>query len=244
MITRILKSGDRIELKRYGVFDSDIAMGTHFSSELIEIIDEHLIVTTQIHDGDNVLFPETGEHFELRFVAADGSFMCKSEVANTYKRDSKYIVELRLLSDLQRDRRRKYFRIDVVRPLQYRCYGNIERQSADYDDDHWEYYDDAEYSDPGEIPYLSGMLSNISGGGAKFSSETPLLRDDLIEMTLLLEDLDTEPLQLKGHVIYTESLNNRSMKYEHRLEFIDIDADSREKIVKYAFEQERKQKNL
>lgn len=242
MLSRVLHRGDRIELIRHSTEDSDSPAGSHYASELIEIRGEHEITITQIHDDVRYILPENGERFDLRFIASDGSYTCKAELTGIYKQDGKYLCDVRTLSDLQKDRRRKYFRIDAVRPLSYRCIGNLSAQRLDEEEENRLY--DEEYVPEATQSFLSGVLSNISGGGMKFSSSAPLRWDDLIEVVLLLEDTDPEPVTLKSHVIYTESVANTNMSYEHRAEFVDMQPEIREKIVKFVFMQERKQRNL
>ena len=43
-----------------------------------------------------------------------------------------------------------------------------------------------------------------------------------------------------GKVLSSQKLENRENTYEHRVQYVDIDADVREEIIKYIFEEERK----
>ena len=43
-----------------------------------------------------------------------------------------------------------------------------------------------------------------------------------------------------GRVISARVLENRSGTYEHRMQYYDVDRRTREEIIKYIFEEERK----
>ena len=58
----------------------------------------------------------------------------------------------------------------------------------------------------------------------------------------MLDEADAAPYDLFGKVIASESLPDRTLKNSHRVEFINMPKEVREKIVRYIFNEERRQR--
>ena len=50
----------------------------------------------------------------------------------------------------------------------------------------------------------------------------------------------TKEYNLVGKILKLRELDNRPGEYEHRIQYVNIDMDVREEIIKYIFEEERK----
>ena len=48
---------------------------------------------------------------------------------------------------------------------------------------------------------------------------------------------------LVGRVLSVEELENRPGVYEHRVQYVNMDVDEREEIIKYIFNEERKNRH-
>lgn len=212
MTEKLLKVGDYVELRMIAQGGIETNYDEIPSSRIIAFEEDNSLVISMPMVGGISSPIEVGDRFELKFVASQGSYECKAEVIedNGYGMGSGYI--LRLLSELNKDRKRKYFRLDKIIPMKYSiCDGNYSNEQIE----------------------ASGF--NISGGGMRFSSETNLERNEMISISILLDDFDEQETQLKGRIIYTEKAENDIGKYEHRVEFMDVDYETKEKLVKFCF---------
>lgn len=77
---------------------------------------------------------------------------------------------------------------------------------------------------------------NISGGGMSFFSDTPYNIGDVIELKTVLELLYPVAMYLYGEVLSCEKKNE---EYKIRVEFINIDEDIRDYIVRFVFHRQR-----
>ena len=94
-----------------------------------------------------------------------------------------------------------------------------------------------------DILLEDGMIVDISGGGARFLSETQydIGTFILFEFTLDIEGKPKE-YSIIGRVVDSSMPPGRE-SYENRIKFININDKDRESIIKYIFEEERKIRN-
>lgn len=246
MISKILRVGDRVEMKRYTLSDSADAKPRLYVSQIIDMIDEQKLNLSIPIEGGRIIPLEVGSKYELRFLSSSGIYVCKAEIVNRGKQGTIYFLTLLILSELKKDQRRQYFRLNKIRPLKYHILTDEEnellaRVKGDGGKDDFEYRTIFNRLRDIVAEESNGTLQNISGGGIKFNSGKELHPETLIRINLLLDDADREPLDLFAHVIASQYMSN-TMNFEHRVEFVHINREVREHIVKYVFSEERKQR--
>ncbi len=248
MIQNILKVGDRIELKRLAVAGRiDGVEGRLYNSQLLDFVDERNInISVPIESGHLVPL-EVGGRFEFRFITTNGIYVCKGEITNRFKQNNMYFLAAKLISDLVKDQRRQYFRLEKSRPLNYHKLIEEEKKiivalATNKFDDDIDRRNMMVRLKTIEPEQNEGSMVNISGGGIKFYSNEELAKGDFIRITLLLDDADAAPYDLFAKIIASESLPDRALKNSHRAEFINMSKEVREKIVRYIFNEERKQR--
>ena len=249
MIQKILKIGDRIEMKRLATVGrtDDGQEARLYNSQLLDFADDRNINVAVPIEAGHLVPLEIGGRFEIRFITANGIYVCKGEVVNRFKQNNMYFLAVKTLSDLVKDQRRQYFRLEKVRPL---CYHKLidEEKHIIVTLATKKFDNDAERRNlmvrlkTIEPEQKNGSLSNISGGGLKFYSDEALAKGDFVRISLLLDEADTAPYDLFAKIIASESLPDRTLKNAHRAEFINMAKELREKIVRYIFNEERKQR--
>lgn len=246
MISKVLKVGDRIEMVPYSPADVHDERRV-YNSQLLEIVSDYTVLVSVPIEASHLVPLEPGERYELRFITTAGIYICKSEIRERNKRGNIYFFEMRILSELQKDQRRQYFRLEKILPILYHSLTDEETYFLEMISQ----YGNADNSERRALMNRlrqtvaeehDGTLSNISGGGIKFYSAFPLHKEDRIRMKIHIEELGTAPLDLFGRVVHSEEIPNRALKQEHRIEFFNINRDTREMIVKYVFSEERKQR--
>ena len=86
-----------------------------------------------------------------------------------------------------------------------------------------------------------GVIVDISGGGLRFVSRKPNHAGGilLMEFSLPISEEET-PFRLAAKVMYSGEIENRESEYENRVKYEFIDKNTREEIIKYIFDAERK----
>ena len=248
MIQKILKVGDRIEMKRLaGAGKAEGQEARLYNSQLLDFVDDRNIdVSVPIESGHLVPL-EIGGRFEMRFITTNGIYVCKGEVTNRFKQNNMYFLAVKLISELLKDQRRQYFRLEKSRPLNYHKLIDEEKKiivalatnKFDSDVERRNLMVRLKTIEPEQ---REGSMANISGGGLKFYSDEQLAKGDFIRITLLLDESDPLPYDLFAKVIASESMPDRTLKNSHRVEFINMAKEVREKIVRYIFNEERRQR--
>ena len=247
MIQSILKPGDKIEMRRLAAVAKPGGDERVYVSQLLEFVDDHNVHIAVPLESGNMVPLEIGGRFEMRFVTVNGIFVCKAEVSNRYRRGGLYYLAMKIFSDLVKDQRRQFFRLEKISPLRYHKLIDEEKRLLIKLATN-QYSSDVERRnllirlktvEPEEI---DGTMANISGGGMKFFSKGELTKGDFIRINMYLDEADAAPLDLFAKVIFSEDGYDKGLDNEHRVEFINMTRELREKIVKYVFDEERRQR--
>lgn len=247
MIGKFLRAGDKVELKKYNLAEATDEKSRLYNSQLLDIKNDGQLDIAVPIEGGRIIPLEIGGRYELRFITTSGIYICKAEISNRCKQGNLYYLVMGILSELRKDQRRQYYRLEKIKPLGYH---KVEGEEEDALTKVLVNRFESDLERRTIVNRLreikgqdrSGTLSNISGGGIKFHSDEELKAGDLIRIRLLLDDADVEPLDLFARVVASEKAMNKNMSNEHRIEFVNINRDTREKIVKYVFSEERKQR--
>ncbi|MCR5204803.1 MAG: flagellar brake protein [Lachnospiraceae bacterium] len=245
MLKNVLKVGDRIELKSIYQARTTTADAKIYQSQVLDIIDDYRMnIAVPIESGHLVPL-EVGSRYELSFLTSNGLYMCKCEIKNRMKQNNVYYLVLDIISELKRDQRRQYFRLEKIIPLKYRVVSELEMRLR-YFMEKKAYKDDREKRLVTEkLEQLEGMVQegtivNVSGGGLKFSS---MIKHEngtnIIVRFYLEEELFVEA---EARIIGVNEVMNQKGRMEYRCEFKKIKKEIRESIVRYIFSEERRQR--
>lgn len=247
MLTKVLKVGDKIELKEY--YQARLTASTStksYVSQVLDIINEFSMNIAVPIEGGHLVPLEIGNRYEMSFMTTSGIYMCKCEVKNRLKQNNLYFLAVDIISELKKDQRRQYFRLEKIIPMQFRVISQVEEkltmflEKKAYKDDR-EKRIAIEKLEEFSKEMILGTIVNVSGGGLKFSSDFRTEADRKIFVVFTIEDL-TE-VEAEARVIGVNSSVNQNNKYEYRVEFTKIKKETREKIVRYVFSEERKQRH-
>ena len=89
-----------------------------------------------------------------------------------------------------------------------------------------------------------GIIVDISGGGVRFTSTEELQNDSYILITVRLSSGKVDKqYYLIGKIITCTKIENVVSMYENRVQFMLKDDKTREEIIRFIFEEERKSRN-
>ncbi|MDO5293977.1 MAG: flagellar brake protein [bacterium] len=166
-----------------------------------------------------------GDVYKLCIYTKRGLYNCTGQVTESYSEDNVRIGVIKLLEELTKEQRRQYYRLFKRMEVRYRLYSEDE---FSFDEE--------------EIKWKKAILTDISGGGAKFHCQEQLEAGDVVELKVRLStERHTHTEELLSTVISSIPIENRDSLFEVRVKFSKIDIIQREEIIKYVFEEERKQ---
>ena len=144
---------------------------------------------------------------------------------------TKLILPGETISNLRKHQRREFYRFSCILNMSSRELVEEELSAIEQN---------KQYIQAG-LPLRQSVVVDISGGGIRFVSDYKYENGTLIYLTY---NLSSEKIQktynLVGKILSVKELENRRGTFEHRVQYINIDNQQREEIIRYIFEEERK----
>jgi len=240
MLSKILAVGNKIEMISVaGSILSGIEASAEsrkiYYSQIYDFVDENRIKIGMPIDGGKVVPVAVHSRYDACFFADNGLYQCRFVVVDRYKEDNIYVMVVELITELQRYQRRQFYRLGCTMSIKYRI---IDKEELE---DYYKAEDKVTFAK--QKPLTEGIALDISGGGIRFVSGTKHVADS--EMFVLLEVTygGTEKIYgILGKIISMENVRNKEKTYEYRVEYRNIEGLVREEIIKFIFEEERKQR--
>lgn len=246
MLTKILKVGDRIELKSIYQVRLTTTDPKTYISQVLDILDEYRMNIAVPIEGGHLVPLEIGSRYEMSFLTTSGIYMCKCEVKNRLKQNNLYFLAVEVISELKKDQRRQYFRLEKIIPMQFRVISEMERkltlfiEKKAYKDDREKRIATEKLDELAKAGNDPATIVNVSGGGLKFNASKNISKDTFLCVEFTMED-GTE-VKAESRIIGVSKILNKNNLYEYRVEFTKIPKEVRERIVRYVFSEERKQR--
>ncbi len=236
MLSKFVAVGDKIELRSVDKSWGQQPDGSQkvYKSGIHEILSEDTMeIIMPMEQSKLILLPVDSEH-DLIIYGATGLYQCFVRIIDRYKSNNVYILVVELISNLRKYQRREFYRFSCALEM---CARNLEEEEVHAIEKQVPYA-----LQPG-LPLKRSIIVDISGGGLRFVSEQKYDQDSLIYCSYhLFTDGKRQKYELVGKVLAVKELDNRKGSYEHRVQYYNLDKETREKIIRFIFEEERKER--
>lgn len=234
MISSFIEPGNKVEIQMVGPRDNKSNEPPKtYVSQIQDILSENQLELVMPMEKTKLILLPMDKEYNLVFYTSSSLFQCFARIIDRYKSDNIYTLVVELTSNLRKYQRREYYRFSCVLEMNSRNLEEEEVRAIEERDP---------YSNliPG-LPLKRSVIVDISGGGLRFLSTHSYEPGSLIYISynLVLRGKKKE-YELVGKVLSSEKQQDRKNTYEHRVQYVDIDVDVREEIIKYIFEEERK----
>lgn len=235
MLSSFISLGDKIELQavqRVHYNDDAEEKRRTYNSMVHEILTEDTLeITMPMEQTKLILLPVDGE-YDMIFYGETGLYQCFARIADRYKTNNVYILRVELISNLRKYQRREYYRFSCALEM---CSRTLEEEEVQTMDDKAHLI-----LQPG-LPLRRSMIADISGGGLRFIADQKYEPGSLIYCNYnLVQDIGSKTYEVIGKVLAVQELENRPGEYEHRVQYHNMDVNTREEIIKFIFEEERR----
>ncbi len=234
MISNFIEPGNKIEIQ---MVEPNKEKGQEapktYVSQIQDILSENQLEIVMPMEQSKLILLPMDRDYNLVVYTGNGLFQCFAKVIDRYKSNNIYILVVEMTSNLRKYQRREYYRFSCALEMNSRNLEEEEVRAIEERDP---------YSNliPG-LPLKRSVIVDISGGGLRFLSTHPYEPGSLIYISYnLLVAGKMKEYELVGKVLSSNKMENRNGSYEHRVQYVDIDVDVREEIIKYIFEEERK----
>lgn len=245
MESNTIHVGDKIDIRVLQQVEQERTTGIVprvYKSKLQDIKPDGMLeISVPISSGRAVLL-STGLRYEFIFYTRKGLYRCEVQVKEYYKTENIYIFLVEPKSPLEKFQRREYFRFECAMDMEY---FDITEEEAKIEDiarlkqDHREENPD--------FVIQQGIAVDLSGGGIRFVGDREGKKGEFLLISIFLRSIDVNhQLEVAGRVLSCKKVEVQTgkmagkKKYEYRVQFLTRDQKKRETIIKYIFEQERK----
>lgn len=243
MLNKCIQIGDKVDIRLVQQVEQSEKTGIAphvYKCKLSNITEENeLEITMPIENGRLVLLP-LGIRFEFVFYTSNGIYHSIGQVKERYKKDNLHMMLVKLHSQLKKFQRREYYRYPCLMSTQYYLISKEDAENKTTEQIFEELRGDDFYEKQKPV-----AIHDLSGGGVRIVGEEPLERDSYILLSVRLcnENIDKQYM-LVGHVLDSEQLKHDGTKVEARVQFLFENNQVREEIIRYIFEEERKERKM
>lgn len=232
MLSQLIELGSKVELQAVRRIDTDDKAKKIYLSQVHDILSEDCMEITMPMEQTKLILLPVDDEYDIIIFSESTPYQCFGRIIDRYKRNNMYILVVELTSNLRKYQRRDYYR--------YSC--ALEMCSRQLEEDEFKTVEEKGTYDltPG-LPLKRSVIVDISGGGLRFISSEKYEPGRMIFCTYnLLIKGENKKYEIVGKILNVKELENRPDEYEHRVQYVDMKSESREEIVKYIFEEERK----
>lgn len=233
LLSKYIIPGRRVDLQaieRSPVSKNGEGRKSHQSQVLDILSEDRIEIAMPMEKSKLILLPVDGE-YDLYFYGENVLYQCYARVVDRYKNNNMYVLVMDLMSNLRKYQRREYYRFSCA----------LEMNSRQLEVEEISLVDKDQEAMMPELPLKSSVIVDISGGGLRFVANYSYDVHSLILCKYhLMVDGKIKEFSLVGKVLEAKELENRKGVFEHRVQYVNVDAGQREEIIKYIFDEERK----
>lgn len=248
MVSDVVSIGDKLDLKALNFSTKKIDSEKIYKSQVLDFISEDTASILMPIEGGRIIPLTVGDRYNLCFYTKKGLYQCKAVITDRGRINNVYVLTVQFTSELEKFQRRQYYRLEYLLEFRYRLISDMEisimnkLHSKNFSNEEEEqgYINTLETL---QTDWISGTILDISGGGARFVSGHNHEHGNMLLMLLEFNNgLGAKKFEIEALIISSNKMVNRQGFYEHRVQFKDIIREDREAIIKFIFEEERRQR--
>ena len=235
MVEKFILPGDKVELR--SLIDVILPDGTEgkkiYKTSVYDVFEDGKIeFLMPMEQTKLILLPVNGE-YDVCFFSGGNMYRADIRIVERKKNNGIYTFVGEMISSLCKFQRREYYRFNCILELLLKEMTNQEEEA--YSQGFFEGY-------PKNL-MSTGVIVDLSGGGLRFVSKEIYKKDSTLYLELKLPIANKiKRFELASKVIFAKEIENRKGEYEIRVKYVYMDNITREEIIKYIFDEERKKR--
>lgn len=243
-ISDVISPGDKVDIKfMQEIEQRNAELAKTYKSQVLDIKESGTLeISMPIEGGKLVLLP-LGVRFEFIFYSMGSLFRGIGQIKERYKRENVYMLEIELKSQLEKFQRREYYRYSCIMDVNYYV---LTEEEAQLESANAIFVQLSQEDENGGIQRKdrerTGQIIDLSGGGTKFCTTEELIPKQyiLMGMHLVGEKMNKQYYILGNVISCVRREPAKDRKYEVRVKFLIDDDRIREEIIRFIFEEERR----
>ena len=232
MLSKFARAGSKVDIQKVDRIKQEASdTAPIYGTTVYDVVSEdRMEIAMPMVQSKLVLLPLDSE-YDICLYTDNGLYQCFGRVIDRYKTKSIYLVLVELTSNLRKFQRREFYRFSCALEMQSRKLEEKEVRSIEKEI--------IELSP--NLPLQRSIVVDISGGGLRFVANYSYEPGTLIQCRYNLNiDGKFKEYNLVGKVLRVQENENKPGLYEHRVQYVDINTEEREEIIRFIFEEERK----
>lgn len=236
MMDILISEGDKIDFRDILTEEqvNDGVSPNVYVSQVLDFTENGNLMVAMPMKRANLVPLSKGQQYEVFFYTQKGLYQSIAVIVDRFKSGTLYSMEISLMSELQKYQRRQYYRLEKSISVKY----------AAISEEEYNTFLNERTAPPRlqtAVDFSDGTSLDISGGGLRFAGNKKI---DKAQKLVVQFDIvsASRPIRycLPAKVIMSFEMTDRVGRFEHRIEFAGISRESREVLIKYIFEEERK----
>lgn len=239
MISSILTVGDKIDIKVQQSGENSGQAGERILRSVIYDIgdNDELEIAMPSENGKMILLAQ-GVRYEFTFYAKNSMYKCVCLVKRRYKEDGIFMMTVAPVSKFFKIQRRAFYRYECSMEVRFVPVTQEETKILTPE----EMLRQHRMAFPDEAMRI-GTILDLSGGGARMYTKEPVeAKTHILTNLRLMNDVVYCDSWILGRVLRIMPVQDSPSLHEMRIEFVTEDAELREDIIRYIFEEERKRR--
>lgn len=233
MLSKFISPGCKIELQSVNRVNDENGENVKkiYYSQVHDILSEdRMEIVMPMEQTKLILLPVDGEYDAVFY--GQNLYQCFLRIIDRYKSNNMYILVVEMTSNLRKYQRREYYRFSCALEMCARPLVEEEIKAVEQNE--------AYLLTPG-LPLKRSVIVDISGGGLRFISSQKYEPESLIycNYNLFISGKNRD-CEIIGKILSVKESEHKKGVFEHRVQYINMGVNAREEIIKYIFEEERK----
>ncbi len=233
MVEKVISPGDKLEMK--SVQEVTLPDGTEgiklYKSTVYDVSEDGRVsIVMPMEKTKMVLLPIEGE-YEVCFFSNGGMYNANVRILEREKINNTYVLITEVVTNLHKFQRREYYRFNCIVEMMAKELAKAEAEAFGK-----------------QLGYLvseadmkRGVIVDISGGGLRFVSRHSFEEGTILYLRFKLSINDQEKeFRVAAKIVVSREIEKRQDEYENRVKFLYLDNITREEIIKYIFDEDRK----
>lgn len=240
METSFLKVGSKLDirLENQPEIEGEENQPRTFKSVIYNILENGNLEISMPMSGGKLILLALDVRYELVIYTREGMYHCIGQVRERYKKDNLYMVSIELKTAPSKLQRREFYRLKCLLDIRYLPVSQEDVQTFTVEE---LFRIQKRREEEKEETWREAVAMDISGGGIRFVSREELKAKEQILIRFTLQNaLIRQEFELLGNVLLAKVLEDSSTRFEVRVKFELDDERVREQIIRYIFEEERK----
>ena len=233
MLSKFVNVGSRVDLTSIERVKYDNAEDNKkvYETKVYDILsDDRIEVLMPMEQSKLILLPVDSE-YDVNVYEGKLLYQFDARIVDRYKSNNVYIIVLELTSNIRKIQRREFYRFSCALELKSRLCSHEDIEA--FEMNRRFLFDTSALQ--------RSVVVDISGGGLRFVANFRYDEGSTIYCSYKLpNNANDKDYEMLCTVLKVQELESRPGLFEHRIQYINIDEDSREDIIHFIFEEERK----